>query len=133
LLCLTSPLNIDYIPTGNNPQQCQTLKQNFSNLLSAELALSGPSRHGLLEDRRQRLRQFLIVKVEMDHVMQSISRGDEDNNIALMLIYQVVPCIIHLKNRVGKNLITVLLSLAAHSTRGEILDVLFIEQEASKT
>jgi hypothetical protein len=46
----TNPLNIDFIPSGNNPQECRISRQNFSNLLSAELELRGISVYGSLDD-----------------------------------------------------------------------------------
>jgi len=45
--------------------------------------------------------------------MQSIARGEERKNAAQILISQVIPCIMHLENRVGEKLITVLLSIGA--------------------
>ncbi len=123
LNAVSNPLNIDYVPTGNSPQETRLLQQNFSNLLSKELALRGVSRQGSLEDRRQRLQEYLIVEMDMDCVMQSISRGEEGKAAALILITQVIPCCMHLENRVGEKLITVLLSLGAQlyqkrNTRG---------------
>jgi hypothetical protein len=55
--------------------------------------------------------------------MQSIARGEERKNAAQILISQVIPCIMHLENRVGEKLITVLLSIGAelyqkHNSRG---------------
>ena len=40
-------------------------------------------------------------------------QGEEGKAAALILISQVIPCIMHLENRVGEKLITVLLSLEA--------------------
>lgn len=54
----TNPLNIDFIPTRNTPRETRISLQNFSTLLSSELQLRGLSRHGTLDDRRQRLRDF---------------------------------------------------------------------------
>ncbi len=71
---VSNPLNIGYVPIGNSPQETRLSQQNFSNLLSEELALRGVSRQGSLEDRRQRLREYLIVEMDMDCVVQSISR-----------------------------------------------------------
>jgi len=57
----TNPLNIDYIPNGNNPQECRIVCQNFSNMLSEELHLHGLSVIGSLEDRRERLRCYYQI------------------------------------------------------------------------
>jgi len=53
----------------------------------------------------------------MDRVMQSISRGEEGKEAALLLISQVIPCIMPLESRVDKKVITVLLSLGAQLYR----------------
>jgi hypothetical protein len=49
--------------------------------------------------------------------MQAISRGQEGKEAALMLISQAIPCIMHLENRVGEKLITVLLAMVADKYR----------------
>ncbi len=46
-------------------------------------------------------------------IAQAISRGEEGREASLMLIMQAIPCIMHLKNRVGGRLITVLLAMGA--------------------
>jgi hypothetical protein len=49
------PLNIDYIPNGNNPQEWRIACQNFSNMLSEELHLRELGVTGSLEDCREQL------------------------------------------------------------------------------
>jgi hypothetical protein len=61
------------------------------------------------------LRQFLVVEVQIERIMQSISRGEEGKEAAQILISQVIICVMHLENRVGEKLITVLLALGAKS------------------
>jgi hypothetical protein len=46
-------------------------------------------------------------------ITQAISRGHEGREAALMLICQAIPCIMHLENRVGEKIITILLARAA--------------------
>ncbi len=53
------------------------------------------------------------VEQQLDIITQAISRGQEGKEAALMLISQAIPCIMHLENRVGEKLITVLLAMAA--------------------
>jgi hypothetical protein len=102
-----------YYPTGNNSQESASAAMHFSNLVMAELRLRKLSIHGNLEDRRQRLKLFLVVEVQIERILQSISRGDEGKEAALVLISQTIPCIMHLENRAGEKLITVLLALGA--------------------
>jgi hypothetical protein len=44
-------------------------------------------------------------------IAQAISRGEEGREAVIMLIMQAIPCIMHLKNRVGEKLITALLAM----------------------
>jgi hypothetical protein len=57
------------------------------------------------------------VEQKLDIISQAISRGDEGREAALMLIAQAIPCIMHLENRVGEKLNTVLLAMAADKYR----------------
>jgi len=60
--------------------------------------------------------------------MQAISRGKEGKEAALMLISQAIPCIMHLENRVGEKIITVLLARAAEKfQRGRTLGATFLQ------
>jgi hypothetical protein len=70
-----------------------------------------------LEERREHLRIILKVEQKVDIITQAISRGVEGSKAALMLISQATPCIMHLENRVGEKLITVLLAMAADKYR----------------
>ena len=53
------------------------------------------------------------LELQLELISQAIKRGDEGKEAALILILQAIPCIMHLENRVGEKLITVLLSLGA--------------------
>ncbi len=54
-----------------------------------------------------------MVEQQLRMISQVVSRGRLGREAALMLIEQAIPCIMHLENRVGEKLITVLLSLGA--------------------
>jgi hypothetical protein len=54
------------------------------------------------------------VEQKIDLISQAISRGEEGKEAAMMLISQAIPCIMHLENRVGEKLVTVLLAIAAN-------------------
>ena len=54
-------------------------------------------------------------------IVAAISQSQEGKEAAMILIIQAIPCIIHLENRVGEELIKVLLAMAAerfHQERG---------------
>ena len=59
------------------------------------------------------MKSVLKVEQQLDLIMQALARGVEGKDAALMLISQAIPCIMHLENRVGEKLITVLLAMAA--------------------
>lgn len=98
---------------GNNETNSTFCLRDFSNLLTAELRLRKLSILGTLDVRRNRLRDVLKVELRLELVMQAIDRGEEGKEAALLLISQAIPCIMHLENRVGEKIITVLLSLGA--------------------
>ncbi len=110
-----NPFNIDFLCIANNEQGNAALTRDFSNLVTKELRLRKLSLQGSLEERWQRLKQFLIVEVKLERIQESISRGDEGKETAQMLISQIIPCIMHLENRVGEKLITVLLARASEA------------------
>jgi hypothetical protein len=54
-------------------------------------------------------------------IAAAISQSQEGKEAVMVLIIQAIPCIMHLENRVGEKLITVLLAMAAeqfHQERG---------------
>jgi hypothetical protein len=84
--------------------------REISNLVTSELRLRKLSIHGYLEDQQTRLRDALKVELQKELVTQAISRGEEGKDAALLLISQAVPCAMHLENRAGEKIITVLFS-----------------------
>jgi hypothetical protein len=113
--------NIDFIPHGATEEERFQVQSFFSNLLTSELRMRKLQTHGTLEERRSRLKQFLMVEEKLQMIVQAISRGQEGKEAAMILIMQAIPCIMHLENRVGEKLITVLLAMGAerfHEERG---------------
>jgi hypothetical protein len=109
--------NIDFIVNGVDDADRMEALRFFSNLLTMELRLRKLPLYGNLEERRERLRIILKVEQKLDIITQAISRGEEGREAALMLISQAIPCIMHMENRVGEKLITVLLAMAADKYR----------------
>jgi hypothetical protein len=113
--------NIDFIPSGESEEERLQSLSFFSNLLTTELRLRKLQLYGSLEERQNRLKQYLKLEEKLQMIAQAISRGAEGKEAALILIMQAIPCIMHLENRVGEKLITVLLSMGAerfHRERG---------------
>jgi hypothetical protein len=113
--------NIDYIPIGATEDESMEARTFFSNLLSSELRLRGLPQNGNLEERRERLRAHLKVEQRIKLISDAVARGKEGAEAALILLSQAIPCIMHLENRVGEKLITILLAMGAERfqrTRG---------------
>jgi hypothetical protein len=124
----TNVYNIDYIPSGATLDEERANRSFFSNLLVSELQLRKLPLFGGLEDRRERLKALLKVEQQLDIIMQAISRGKEGEEAALMLISQAIPCIMHLENRVGEKIITVLLVRATEKCQnGRTIGATFLK------
>jgi hypothetical protein len=93
----------------------------------SELQLQKLPLYGGLEDRREHLKNLLKVEQKLDIIIQAILRGSEGQEAALMLISQAILCIMHLKNRFGEKIITVLLARAAEKRIGRTLSVAFLQ------
>ncbi len=105
--------NIAFIPIGASDEETMHAMMFVSNLLTKELNLRKLPLHGNLEARRNRLLQKLKVEKLLQMITLAVSRGQEGKEAALILIEQALPCIMHMENRVGEKLITVILSMGA--------------------
>jgi hypothetical protein len=105
--------NIDFIPNGSTNDEVMQARLYFNQLLMSELRLRRLPLHGNLEERQGRLRQYLMVEQQLKLISEAVARGVIRKDAALMLIEQAIPCIMHLENRVGEKLITVLLAMGA--------------------
>jgi hypothetical protein len=105
--------NIDFIPNGSTNDEVMHARLYFNQLLMSELRLRRLPLHGNLEERHGRSRQYLMVEQQLKLISEAVARGVIRKDAALMLIEQSIPCIMHLENRVGEKLITVLLAMGA--------------------
>jgi hypothetical protein len=110
----SNPYSIEYRPQGDTAATLAEAQRFFSNLVTTELRLRGLHLYGNMEERRIRLEKLLIVEQKIDLISQAVLRGDEGKEAAMLLISQAIPCILHLENRVGEKLVTVLLAMAAN-------------------
>jgi hypothetical protein len=84
----------------------------FNGLLTSELRLRKKQLHGSMKEQRRRLKECLMIEQRLEMIAQAVSRDTEGREAALILISQAIPCIMHLENRVGEKLITVILAMA---------------------
>jgi hypothetical protein len=113
-LRFSNPYNIEYRPQGDTAAAVAEAQRFFSNLVTTELRLRGLPLYANVEERRKRLEKLLIVEQKIDLIHQAVLRGDEGKEAAMLLISQAIPWILHLENRVGEKLVTVLLAMAAN-------------------
>jgi len=85
----------------------------FSSLLTDELRLRNLPVQGNLAERRERLKRQLILEERLHLILLAVERSGLGKEAALMLIMQAIPCIMHLENRVGEKILTMLLAIGA--------------------
>jgi hypothetical protein len=86
---------------------------SFNTLINEELRLRRMDLHGTLQEKRLRLRGHLLVEQRLASIRAAIKRSRLGKEAALILIKQAIPCIMHLENRVGEKLLSLLLSQGA--------------------
>ncbi len=85
----------------------------FNSLLNEELLLQNLPTYGSLTERRNRLLPYVKTEHRLSRIQDAILRTAEGKEAALMLIKQAIPCIMHMKNRIGGKIITMLLAIGA--------------------
>jgi hypothetical protein len=108
-------LDIDYQPSTTRN------KAAWAALITAELSEREMSISGILEERRQRLRDILL-KEQRARDLSRMLKESEPKEQAMYLVLQAVVCILHLENRVGlKSIESILRSGLSNAQKG-ILD-----------
>ena len=92
----------------------ETVIANYSLFLMTELLLRYPQRvveYALLtlEERRARLIEEVCIKEDVDRIRQALLRKEKVADIALILVEQAMPCLLHCENRVNEKIFHVLL------------------------
>jgi hypothetical protein len=85
----------------------------FNSLLNEELLLRNLPTYGSLTERRNRLLPYVKTEHRLSRIQDAILRTAEGKEAALMLIKQAIPCIMHMENRIGEKIITMLLAIGA--------------------
>lgn len=94
-------LSIHYCPT-NSAQ-----RQSFLGLLTSELILRGLEISGNMEARQEQLQQNLRGESTINRLSKEIAHGEVREG-AYFLLMQTLPCVLHMENRNGIKLLTML-------------------------
>jgi len=97
-----NPLSIHYNP------QSTTEKLDYSGHLNSELQVRKLPISGNASTRRERLRKSLILEDRVRNLRLDLAHCTPKEG-SLFLIYNAIPCILHMENRVGIKILTMLL------------------------
>jgi hypothetical protein len=97
----SDPYSIHFIPADS------ATKRSYSQLLNYELKLRNLSVLGTFTERRERLRNELQSEKKLRELLVRLNHSKRDAN-ALFLLIQTLPCILHMENRMGIKIITML-------------------------
>ena len=103
-------MNIEFVPAGESELEERAA---FGTLVMEELRLRQLSLSGNFEERRARLKEVLALEQTIKLMQRAVQRNSEGKEAALLLIKQVPPCIMHLENRIGEKIITMLIGYGA--------------------
>jgi hypothetical protein len=92
----------------------------FSTFVTDELRLRGLSVSGNLDRRRERLRESFRREAAVFEQIEELEHGQQRNG-ALFLLMQAIPCILHMENRVGIKMITMLLIRGLSNVKERVL------------
>jgi hypothetical protein len=98
----TDAASIHYVPMN------ALERQSFSQLLSNELMLRGLDISGSMELRRESLRESLQREVTVSRLGKEITHGEVKEG-AYFLLMHTLPCVLHMENRNGIKLLTMVL------------------------
>jgi hypothetical protein len=110
----SNPCSIHFSPTNDAE------RQTFSELVSAELILRDLPPLGALSTRREHLHSALKSEKEVRDLLKKFKHSQRCEN-ALFLLIQAIPCILHMENRVGLKILTMLLISGLSNARKHLL------------
>jgi hypothetical protein len=85
-------------------------RNEYSGMLFRDLVLRKLPITGTIEERQQRLRESLIREWTLCHLQASIKHANKRMETCALFLIEAVPCILHLENRVGIKIFTLLLT-----------------------
>ena len=80
----------------------------YSRMVTDDLLTRNLPPGGNLEERRERLRESLVVEFTYRKLKDALAHGNKGNENALFALIDAIPCILHMENRVGLKFITML-------------------------
>ena len=108
------PQSIHFCPTNSKQ------RSSFSRLVTNELILQGLGVNGTLETRRAKLLDALRGESTINRLLSEISHGEEREG-AYFLFMQTLPCVLHMENRNGIKLLTMLIIEGLSNTKEKFL------------
>jgi hypothetical protein len=112
----TNAASIHFIP--QNPAQMRS----FSQLLSNELMLRNLDNGGSIETRRESLLESLKGESTIERLTKEIKHGDVREG-AYFLLMNTLPCILHMENRNGIKLLTMIVLEGLSNSKKKLLYV----------
>lgn len=110
----TDSTSIHFIPTSS------LARQSFSRLLSDELMLRGFDISGTLEERREKLKESLHGEATIARLALEIAHGEVKEGAYFVLMH-TLPCVLHMENRNGIKLLTMLLIEGLSNSKKRLL------------
>ena len=97
-----------------------TERQSLSRLLTNKLILQGLDVDGTLETRRERLRAALKNEAMIARLSKEIAHGDVKDG-AYFLLMQTLPCVLHMENRNGIKILSMVLVEGLSNAKKKLL------------
>lgn len=106
-----------------------------SDLLIRQLPVNGP-----LIERQERLRESLVMEYKYRQLRDAVAHGRKSEAHAIVKLHETVPCILHMENRIGLKILTMLLieglqnalrgtTFAGYATENQRMRAFFLEIE----
>jgi hypothetical protein len=92
-----------------NESICQDILFSFSNQISDELILRDITPHGTLDSRVGKLKDCLTQEWLLRTITASINHSEKQSDKTFLKLIDFVPCILHLENRTGIKLFSMIL------------------------
>ena len=105
-LATTDICSIHYCFEGASNQD----RRLYSSKVTTDLLLRGLSPGGNLAEKQTRLRESLCMEFNYRKLSIDVEHGEKGVEGALFLLINAVPCILHMENRVGLKITTMLIS-----------------------
>jgi hypothetical protein len=105
-----------------HPSVSEAERVEYSENIDEELEDRNLPDTGTLSDRQNRLKESLKMEYRYRQLKEGIARGEKMSNSACAFsILDAVPCVLHMENRVGLKMLTLLLSDGlSHAKSGQL-------------